>query len=210
VRARSQGFTLVEILVALGIFAVLGLASSQLMTRIIEVRDTVSARGARLAELQRAMDVLQRDVLQATQRPVRDELGDELPALRVAPDVPLELTRLGQRNPLALPRSEAIRTAYVLADGALVRLIWPVLDRANDTLPLRQTLLTDVDAFEVEIVDVSGNEHGYWPPVGDVGEDPATRLAGIKVAITAAPFGDVQRIWEIAQMGNRWSEVGGP
>jgi general secretion pathway protein J len=198
---RAAGFTLVEMLVALGIFALLGLMSSQLVGRIMDVQEAVGVRGERLAAIQRTMDLLQRDVLQAINRSVRDELGDSLAPLRVAPDAPLEITRLGLRNPLDLPRSDEVRVAYTLRDGTLYRSIWGVLDRANDSVPLAQTLLEDVDGFAIDVVDVSGNEHGFWPPIGDVATDPAVRIAGIKLTLTLAPFGELQRIWDVAHLG---------
>jgi len=130
---------------------------------------------------------------------VRDELGDELPALRVTPDVPLELTRLGWRNPLDLPRSSAMRVAYALQDGKLLRFQWSSLDRAPDAKPLMQTLLSDVDRFEAVILDVGGNEHAFWPLVGDAGLDPAAHIAGIKVSVEAKPFGELVRVWDLPQ-----------
>ena len=195
----QRGFTLLEILVALAVFAVLGLMSSQLVTRMIDVHEATVSRGDRLSALARAMDIVQRDVIQLADRPVRDELGDELPALRITPDIPLELTRLGQRNPLDLPRSDAVRVAYQLRDKTLHRLLWTTLDRAQDTQPIDQQLLDDVERFEVVVVDVSGNEHGFWPLVGDLGLDPATRPAGVKLSVELAPYGEIVRVWDVPQ-----------
>ena len=58
----SRGFTLLEVLVALAIFAVLGLMSSQMLTRIIKSPRRAVTRGDQLGELQRAMQIMQRDV----------------------------------------------------------------------------------------------------------------------------------------------------
>jgi len=186
-------------LVALAVFAILGLMSSQLVTRILKVHDVAVTRGERLADVQRAMDVLQRDMLEYADRSVRDELGDELPPMRVTPDVPLELTRLGWRNPLDLPRSSAMRVAYALQDGKLLRYQWGMLDRAPDAQPLKQTLLADVDRFVAVVIDASGNEHTFWPLAGDAGLDPAARIAGVKISLEAKPFGEIIRVWDVPQ-----------
>ncbi|MYE52402.1 MAG: prepilin-type N-terminal cleavage/methylation domain-containing protein, partial [Gammaproteobacteria bacterium] len=56
----SRGFTLVEVLVALAVFAVVGLMSAQLMSRTLANHESLSERSARLAEVQRAMLILKR------------------------------------------------------------------------------------------------------------------------------------------------------
>ena len=95
-----------------------------------------AARGERLGELQRAMQLMQRDVLEIAPRSVRDEMGDALPAMRIGTDVALELTRSGWSNPLGQRRSELQRVAYVARDDTLYRYYWNVLDRAEDTQPV--------------------------------------------------------------------------
>ena len=87
---RSSGFTLLEMLVALAVFAVLGLMSSQMVSRVLDVHKVSIARGERLGELQRAMQLMQRDVLEIAPRSVRDEMGDALPVLRIGTDTALD------------------------------------------------------------------------------------------------------------------------
>lgn len=194
---RLLGFTLLEMLVALAVFAVLGLMSSQMVSRVLDVHKVASARGERLGELQRAMQLMQRDVLEIAPRSVRDEMGDSLPVLRIGTDTALELTRNGWRNPLGQRRSDMQRVAYVARDDTLYRYYWNVLDRAEDTKPVVQELLHDVTAIEVRAVDVSGNEHAFWPLGGDLDGDPASRLVAIQVRLTVAPFGEITRLWDV-------------
>jgi general secretion pathway protein J len=79
---RSRGFTLLEMLIAVGVFAVLGVLSTQLLQSMIRNQGAVSERADRLADAQRAMQIMQRDIMQlAQQRPIRDELGDPLAAV---------------------------------------------------------------------------------------------------------------------------------
>ena len=197
-RPENRGFTLLEMLVALAVFAVLGLMSSQMLSRILVVHEVVTERGQRLSEIQRGMELLQRDVMQLVHRPVRDELGDPIAALRIGGEPPLELTRNGWRNPLWLPRSELQRVAYrVDEEDRLVRYYWGVLDRAEDSEPIEQTLIDDVGALEFSVLDVSGNEHSFWPLVGDQALDPETAIVGIQMRIDVAPFGEITRIWDV-------------
>jgi general secretion pathway protein J len=195
----TRGFTLLEMLVALAVFAVLGLMSSQMVRRILDVHTVAIARGERLSELQSAVQIIQRDVLQIQSRSVRDEMGDALPTLRIGTDILLELTHSGWRNPLEQRRSELQRVAYQLRDETLLRYYWNVLDRAEDSEPVVQELLHGVTEVSFQALDVSGNAHAYWPLVGDLTTDPNMKLAGVELRLSAAPFGEIERVWDVPQ-----------
>jgi len=197
-QAQSRGFTLVEMLVVFGVFALIGVVTSQIVSRVIDNQRFLAERGARLSEVQRAMQMIQRDLVQITGRGVRDILGDPLPPVLIGADGVLEFSRRGWRNPLDQQRSELQRVTYLLDDGDLYRAYWPVLDRAPDSEPLRQELLPDVESVEFVAVDRSGNEHSFWPlETGGAPLDPAQRLAGIVLRIELRPFGMVERVWPV-------------
>ncbi len=206
----SRGFTLLEMLVALAVFAVLGLMSSQMVRRILDVHTVAIARGERLSEMQSAVQIIQRDVMQIESRSVRDEMGDALPTVRVGTDVLLELTHSGWRNPLAQRRSELQRVAYEMRDETLLRYYWNVLDRAEDSKPVVQELLHGVTDVSFQALDISGNAHAYWPLVGDLTSDPNMKLAGIGLRVNAAPFGEITRVWDVPQAADIAPERGTP
>lgn len=197
-RTRSRGFTLIEMLVVFGIFAILGVMSSRIVGQVIDNQRVLRERGDRLAEVQRAMQIIQRDLLQIVYRPVRDQLGDPLEPMVIGADGLIEFTRLGWRNPLGLKRSEVQRVAYVTRDGDLMRVYWNVLDRTPDTEPVLQNLLADVEQVEFFALDVSGNEHSFWPLAqGGAPQSPDTQLAGIILRVDVPPFGTVERLWPV-------------
>ena len=72
---KILGFTLVEILVALLVFSVVGLLSARLLSQSVDNQNNLQDRGQRLAEIHRAMRVLQRDILQLSRRKIRDAQG---------------------------------------------------------------------------------------------------------------------------------------
>jgi general secretion pathway protein J len=195
--AQQTGFTLLEMLVVFGIFALLGVIASQIVGRVIDNQAVLKERGDRLAEVQRAMQIIQRDVLQIAERPIRDQLGDPLEPVLIGADGLVEFSRVGWRNPLAVQRAEVQRVGYITQDGDLYRAYWNVLDRSPDSEPVLQSLLTDVEQIEFFAVDAIGNEYSFWPQAGADPNDPDRRLAGILMRVDLPPFGVVERLWPV-------------
>jgi general secretion pathway protein J len=198
---KTLGFTLVEILVALLVFAVVGLLSTRLLSQSIDNQNNLQDRGQRLAEIHRAMRVLQRDIVQLSRRKIRDAQGEELPALIVSDQGAIEFSRVGWRNPLRQPRSEVQRVGYRWQDEKIIRGYWLTLDRSYDAEPAYQTLLENVEAIEFFAVDQLGNEHKQWPldPEANVVTEKGESLylAAILVRAEIAPYGMIERIWQV-------------
>ena len=198
---KILGFTLVEILVALLVFSVVGLLSARLLSQSVDNQNNLQDRGQRLAEIHRAMRVLQRDILQLSRRKIRDAQGEELPALIVSDQGAIEFSRVGWRNPLRQPRSEVQRVGYRWQDEKIVRGNWLTLDRSYDAEPAFQTLLEDVETIEFFVVDQLGNEHKQWPldpeAYAATEESEALYLAAIVVRMELLPYGLIERIWRV-------------
>ena len=190
------GFTLIEILVALFIFAVVGLISAQLLGRTVDAYEVLDDRGQRLGQIHRAMLVVERDMLQFRNRSIRLAQNNPVPALMIGDEGALSMTRGGWRNPLQRPRSELQRVGYRLQGENLMRAYWPVLDRPGDEEPISQTLIEGVEELEFFAIDQNGEEHKFWPPNQGQGEGQL-QIAGLVLRIYMAPVGVVERIWEV-------------
>ncbi|HBX00979.1 MAG: type II secretion system protein GspJ [Gammaproteobacteria bacterium] len=193
---RQSGFTLMEILVALFIFAVVGLISAQLLGRTVNAYEVLDDRGQRLGQIHRAMLVVERDMLQFRNRPIRMAQGEPLPALMIGDEGALSMTRGGWRNPLQRPRSELQRVGYRMQDEKLVRGYWSVLDRRGDEEPISQTLLEGVEELEFFAIDQNGEEHKFWPPKAGQGAGQL-QIAGLVLRVSMVPLGIVERVWEV-------------
>ena len=192
---RRRGFTLLEIVVALAVFAVIGVLSSQLLMRMVDITRAAESRGNALVDLQRALDVLQRDLEQITYRGIRNEFGDPEDPIRLGARGLVEFTRTGWRNPLGEPRSELQRVAFTMSEGSLYRLYWDVLDRAPNSEPVIQAVLDGVTRASVRAVDQWGNRHAFWPPLANVEEIPY--IAAVAVDLELESVGRINRIFLI-------------
>jgi general secretion pathway protein J len=104
-RYRAKAFSLLELLVALAVFAALAAAAYGGLAEIARARGAIAERQDRLAAIVRAVSTFERDLRQAVSRPVRGGArGAIVPALAGAADR-IELTRLGFANPRAGQRA---------------------------------------------------------------------------------------------------------
>ena len=200
-RSHERGFTLMEVLVALAVFAVIGVLAAQILRQMTDFGGYAVERGGLLTDAQRALEIMRRDIEQLAHRPVRDAFGDVgTPVAMGTGGRLLEFTRLGWRNPLGEQRSDLQRVAYASDGDELHRLFWRVLDRAPGSEPSRQLLLGGVSEVAFTALDSVGDEHDVWPPVapGDDANEPEPRLAGLRLRITTDEF-DVIRLWSTPQ-----------
>ena len=154
-----RGFTLLELLVAVAIFALLGVGSYRLLASTINTRDAAKTHDDALIQLQRTFIVMNRDVAQAVARPIRDEYGDSVAAVVLKNNV-LELTRAGLPNPLKQVRSDLQRISYQInTKNELVR----SADRDRGVKPQQTVLLTKIKTMTIKTHNQNGGTNNDWP-----------------------------------------------
>lgn len=152
---RSSGFTLVEVLIALAITAFVAAVSYTGLSTVISGVESTRAVAERTWEVNRALMIVSRDLRHFVERPVRDEFGEEEPALiggRAARFM-LSFTRSGWHNSAEHPRSNLQRVNYLWLEDGLWRESYPVLDRASVTEPQRVLLLEGVTDLRLLFLD---------------------------------------------------------
>ncbi|MDG2375161.1 MAG: type II secretion system minor pseudopilin GspJ [Woeseiaceae bacterium] len=199
---RQRAFTLIEVLVAMAIFAVLaGFAYSTLGQTLLSA-EILNERMDRLQALQRTMRLLTDDLQQLAPRPIRGELGNNLrPALDTGfqSGFALELTRSGWSNPIVLPRSTQQRAAYRIEDGELIRFHWYTLDRTLSNEPVSVTLLDGVEGLQFRFLVGTNDFTDQWPPLNLPGALGARqRPRAVEVTLLLGEEGKIRRLIEVA------------
>ncbi len=199
----SRGFTLLEVLIAVAIFVIVGAMAMGGYNELAAQTRTLEANNARSRQVQAAVQRMVRDFATLEPRPVREPLGEAYrPALRsdARSEVLAELTHSGWSNPAGTPRSTLQRVSYRIDDeGRLRREYWYVLDRTLSVEPVSAVILDKVERVALRFMDNNGRWHEQWPPLGYSAPD-AQRIRPIAVEITLEleDWGEIKRLVEVA------------
>jgi general secretion pathway protein J len=210
---RVLGFTLLEVLVAISIFALIGIASYRVLSSVMLTDERLAQRSEELRTVNRAFWIMQQDFEQIVQRSVRDGSGVRPNWLIVDEKnpLPLQFTRGGRANPLGLPRSDMQRVAYKVdhhpdyeKEGSehyhderhyLLRYTWPMLDGSGDvTKALVQVLLPEVDKLTVAVQSNMGLM-SQWPPPSSGGV--VVNATAIRVDLQQVQWGEIQQWYQV-------------
>lgn len=207
---RARGFTLIEVVIAMFIAAIMFAIGYSAINQSLRDRDALTESQRRVTEIQRGMRVIAQDFAQLVARPARDlqGAGDLQPAV-LARGVDTELvtfSRAGWSNPAGIQRPAEQRVRYRYSDESIVREHWVSLDPALNTAPRERVLLTKVKAVEIRFLDPATREwRTDWPAVTASGPlNPMnidlllrSRPLCIEITIEFEDWGRITRLFEI-------------
>lgn len=199
---NTGGFTLLELLVALSVFAMVSMMAYSGLRTVLQSKQVTEQRAVRLQQLQSAVLMLERDLGQiALMRGIRDEYGDVQPPLSTADfgTITLEFTRAGWRNPTGMARSTLQRVAYGIEEESLLRYSWTVLDRAQESAPDQVVLLEGVREMRLRYLDDSGEWHEQWPVAGMAQTAPVSSPRALEVTLELEDMGAIRRLFPLLQ-----------
>ena len=206
----ARGFTLLELLVALAVLAVVGMLGSRGLNSVLEAEARLQAESRRWSDVALLFSQLSEDLTMAVGRTTRDAADRTNPALLLTAgtatvsagttmegagiaatgsDAQLTVTRLGIGEGAAT-QSAPRRVGYRLRGGVLEYLVWPDLDAAPATTPAAYELLTGVTDLKWQALDVDGRWDSIWPASRAVGALP--RAVSVRLAL--ADGGEITRI----------------
>ncbi|VVO67435.1 type II secretion system minor pseudopilin GspJ [Pseudomonas fluorescens] len=177
---NQAGFTLLELVIAIAIFALLGLASWRLFDGVVRVQQGTTIHEREFTTLRRAMAVIERDVMQATGQSI------------VLEGSRLQWHRANWRNPLDKPRSERQALTYRLDSGAL----WRESMAEGTGVMQRQKLLDDVRELSWRLFDTEAGWRSDWP----AGQGVKAPMA-VEVQLSTGRYEGIRRVLLISGTG---------
>lgn len=152
----QRGFTLLEMLIAIAIFAMIGLASNAVLSTVLTNDEVTRTFSTRLKALQQGFGAIERDLAQMVARTPRLlEGGRGSTVFQTGNDIldseseALVFYRLGWLNPDGLlPRGSLQSVAYVVHEGRLERWYFPYPEPEFGAEPIKTVVIDKVLSVE--------------------------------------------------------------
>lgn len=203
-RVRRRGFTLLELLVALAVFALMSVMAYGGLRAVLEARSVTEEAAGRLARLQLAVALLGRDFEHLVARPRRDEFGYWQASLvydAYATPARLQLVRAGGADEGG---GALARVAWELQDGTLYRLYWASVDGSGSEPAGRLAVLgldetQRVEAWELGFLQQGARgeqRYASWPPPGSEAEQAPLPQA-VELTLELAGVGRLTRLFPV-------------
>ena len=177
----DRGFTLVEMLVALSLFAAIAAIGVGLLRSSVDTQDAVQERLKGMSGMNRVRAIMANDLAQAVQRPTRGAAGEAVPAF-LGSASGFAFVHAGAATLDGDPRPAVARVGYALVGGEWRRATQPMLD--GTALGEGDRLLDEVAAARVRYRDEAGSWSDSW--TSEPG-DRLPRAVDVRISRTGRP-----------------------
>ena len=184
---QSSGYTLIEVLIALLIFSIMGMLSMHTLHTSIRTQSAINHNIEQLQQLQLALSLLEQDLGHVTHRPILIKNSQYSPSV-LGDTKQIEFTR--NNVPVfdnTIKRSTLQRIVWICKSAQLIRRRWASLDQRNAQQFSDQVLLTDLKACEFHSLDATHNLHKKWPHLLNSDKDPIP--TAIRVTLDLPHYG---------------------
>lgn len=149
----SNGFSLLETLVAISIFSVISLAMFFTMEQYFSTGEVLNRRDAQFTSMNRFLHMIERDIHYAINRKVRDQYGDYQDAIVVGSVDGKELLSVTSSLPdyRGKGQSRLFRVSWSFHEDSIIRSNWRVLDRAQNSEPITHKILTGISDVRLAV-----------------------------------------------------------
>jgi len=200
IRNKASGFTLIEVIIAMSIFAIVSLLAYSGLNTVMMSKTRTEVSLERLKELQLAILTLTDDFQHLSTRDGHDALGGIIQKVTTEnSNTIVEFTRSGWRNPANQVRSTLQRVSYRLDDDSnLIRAHWTYIDRADDEQIIERLLIRNIEALELRFMDDKREWIKQWPSANSLasvkpGESIDLPYA-IEIKLEMGDWGEIKRL----------------
>lgn len=183
---KRSGFTLVELMVAIIIFAIISIISYRTLSSLVTTKQVVTNTQDKWSGVVNTISLIGNAWSRSIPLVVRDENGTLIPAvigkdkLERSSDAQLELTLSGYIHDPIFGSIRPRRLGFRFTNGKLYLVTWPVLHRVRTTQPQIDLLMDNVTSFQQSFIYPDKQWRNEWPPAG---EPIDTLPVGLKVTI---------------------------
>ncbi|WP_394213050.1 type II secretion system minor pseudopilin GspJ [Enterovibrio calviensis] len=198
IKRHARGFTLIEVLLALMIFATLSMSANQIFSNVITSDKQTEEVGNALKTLQRTLLIMDSDFRQMMARQYRNGGDEAQEALLEFSDDLLDSESQGIRfvrggwiNPQALfPRGEVVKVGYRIQNDTLERIRWMYPDDSSSVEPAIMPVMEGVKDINFAVL---GSES--WQESWD---SPLEMPKAIRVTLDTDRYGELVRIYVLS------------
>ena len=194
-KLKSAGFTLIEMMVAVAVFAVLGTLAYGGLNQVLKGQNQLQFSSNQLKDLQLTFRYFEKDINQLVNRTIRNQYQDLQPAFVGDEETALSFTHAGWRNPANLARSKLQRVSYELSENVLKRYTWGQLDGAIAEEYFTTDLLEDVESIKLRYLDLNNQWHTTWPPLNNQNNIQAGVPRALELTIKVEQLEEIKRLF---------------
>lgn len=201
---RQKGFTLLELMVAMSIFAIVSLLTMGGLSSVLDTQAHTEKNMQRLIRFQMTFTIMSRELQQLSNRSIRDEYGAAIDSISNVTSEGIDGIEFTHHGRFTLGDTVSLqRVAYYLEDKQLVKKVWRVLDRVEDSKAVKQIILEDINEFNVSFYSVKQSESRVNQEVnGEISWQESivddAQLRAIKITLISDDYDELYRVFEVA------------
>lgn len=194
----KEGYTLLEVLVALTVFAILSTITASAMYHAFNTRTRVNVQANLLNTAQIAMVLLMRDTTQIIDRHILGNEMHQFPPF-IGERMYLEFTRGGSVNPTGNERRSTLkRVAYLCEGKKLIRRSWEYLDIPSRKNYRNKILLDNLEKCSFAYISNSRQVLTEWRPYAiQQTQKNETLPIAIQFTLTLSEWGNMSALFII-------------
>lgn len=195
------GFTLIELMVAITIFAIITTISYRTISSLIITKERLTNAQKKWGSVVNAVSLISDSLNKIIPLTIRGNSGELLPALigleklNSKNDSQLEFTISGYIKDQVIGTIPPKRIGFRFVQGDLYIVFWPVLNRAPLTVPSAELVLSNIKEFKIEYYGNDKKWYLNWPMQNT--QSISILPKGIRLYMRLDSGEEITRVWAV-------------